>query len=66
VNTYLVHLVDRESGKSQKIWVNSPCPCGMQEFVDNPPARLKEDLTLPYPIVVKVEESRIALDALAV
>lgn len=66
MNTYLVTLVDRDTNEVQKIWVNSPCSCGMQEFVDNPPERLKADLILDHPIVVKVEESKIALDSLAV
>jgi hypothetical protein len=66
VKTYLVTLVDRVTDEVQKIWVNSPCPCDMQEFVDNPPPRLKADLLLDHPVVVKVEESKIAFDALVV
>lgn len=51
VNTYLVTLRDRETGEQQMIEVLSPCPHGMQEFVDG-----LDDLKLAHPEVVKVEE----------
>lgn len=52
-NIYLVTLIDRETGKMQKIAVLSPCPDGMQEFVEGP---LDPPLTLAHPRVVEIEE----------
>jgi len=49
--TYLVTLADRESGKDQRILVQSECSDGMQEFVDT-----LSDLTINNPVVINVAE----------
>lgn len=61
MNTYLVTLLDQETSQIQKIWVKSPCPCGMQEFIDELKDDPNSDLTMAHPIVVNVTESKIAL-----
>lgn len=48
-NVYLVTLFDRESGKDQRIVVQSECPDGMQEFVDS-----LTDLAIENPVVVRI------------
>lgn len=48
-HTFMVVLVDRESGKDQRILVQSECPDGMQEFVDS-----LTDLTIENPVVIGI------------
>ena len=50
-HTYMVVLVDRESGKDQRILVQSECPDGMQEFVNG-----LTDLVIENPVVVGIKE----------
>lgn len=41
---FLVTLIDLKTGQMQQIWVDSPCPDGMQEFIEsglNPPLDLE-------------------------
>ena len=55
---YLVTLIDMKTGKMQQIWVDSPCPDGMQEFIEtglNPP------LDLDDPRVINVEEKLVRI-----
>ena len=59
---YLVTLIDMKTGKMQQIWVDSPCPDGMQEFIEtglNPP------LDLDDPRVINVEEKLVRISPLA-
>lgn len=56
MNNYLVTLVDKTTGQMQKIWVESECPDGMQEFVDS--ATLDPPLLLAEPVVVEITQHR--------
>lgn len=49
--TYMVTLIDKETGKDQRILVRSTCSDGMQEFVDS-----LDDLKLDSPVVVDVRQ----------
>lgn len=52
MKSYLVTLIDRETGDLQRIVVQSECPCGMQEFVDG-----LSDLNIKQPVVVDINET---------
>lgn len=56
---YVVTLVSRSTGAMHKILVESPCPGGMQEFVDE-----LCDLPVCDPVVVDIEESPALLSAI--
>jgi hypothetical protein len=51
MKSYLVTLVDQETGDLQRIVVQSDCSHNMQEFVDG-----LVDLKLAHPIVVDIDE----------
>ncbi|QDF18590.1 hypothetical protein SEA_PUPPER_104 [Gordonia phage Pupper] len=50
-HTYLVTLIDRETGQDQRILVRSENADGMQEFVNSLP-----DLELDHPVVMGVRQ----------
>lgn len=56
MHSYLVTMIDRETGKSQRIVVQDTCPHGIQEFVDQKVAEGHPDLYLNNPVVVDVDE----------
>jgi hypothetical protein len=57
MNTYLVTLADRSTGKHQRILVQSTTDVGMQEFVDSPEVR--GTLTVDDPTVIAVHRLRV-------
>ena len=56
MNNYLVTLVDKTTGQMQKIWVESECPDGMQEFIND--ATLDPPLLVKDPVVVDITQHR--------
>ena len=57
MNTYLVTLADRETGKDQRILVRSWNDDNMQKFVDSDEVR--STLLLENPVVIAVHQLRI-------
>jgi hypothetical protein len=57
MNTYLVTLADRNTGKDQRILVQSTTEDGMQEFVVS--EAVLPTLALADPVVVAVHQLRI-------
>ena len=55
---YLVTLIDLKTGRMQQIWVDSPCPDGMQEFIES---GLEPPLELETPRVVNIEEKLVRI-----
>jgi hypothetical protein len=51
MTTYLVTLIDKLSGKTQKIVVNSACTHGMQEYVNELLAAHDPGIVLEHPVV---------------
>lgn len=49
--TYVVTLVDKVTGKTQRIAVNSVCTHGMQEYVDELVAAGDPGIRLEHPVV---------------
>ena len=57
MNTYLVTLADRVTGKDQRILVQSTSSDDMQEFIDSD--QVKPTLTLAEPVVIAVHQLRV-------
>lgn len=57
MNTYLVSLADRNTGKDQRILVQSEDDNGMQEFVESDAVR--PTLALTDPVVVAINQLRV-------
>jgi hypothetical protein len=57
MNTYLVTLADRETGKDQRILVQSRNDDNMQEFVDSD--EVLPTLLLKNPVVVAIHQLRV-------
>lgn len=57
MNTYLVTLADRATGKDQRILVQSKSSDNMQEFVDSD--QVKPTLTLADPVVIAIHQLAI-------
>jgi hypothetical protein len=53
--TYLVTLIDKVSGKSQRIIVTSECTHGMQEYVDELREQSDPGIVLESPVVSAIE-----------
>jgi hypothetical protein len=53
---YSVTVVDRDSGRMQRVLVESCCPNGMQDFVAGIP-----DLDMQDPVVVDVIATRLQM-----
>jgi hypothetical protein len=51
MKNYVVTLIDPDTGRMQKIRVQSECTCDMQEFVNT-----LTDLELANPVVVDIDE----------
>lgn len=58
MNTYLVTLADRKTGRDQRILVQSADSDGMQEFVDSDSVR--PTLQLEEPVVIAVHQLRVS------
>lgn len=57
MNKYLVHLIDRNTGVLQKVWVRSETPDNMQKFFDDNAARLPGlAVGMTHPSVIEVKE----------
>ena len=57
MNTYLVTLADRNTGKDQRILVQSESSDNMQEFVDSD--QVRPTLTLETPVVIAIHQLRV-------
>lgn len=57
MNTYLVTLADRSTGKHQRILVSSKTDEGMQEFVESDEVLPTLDLT--EPVVLAIHQLRV-------
>ena len=57
MNTYLVTLADRVTGKDQRILVQSKCSDNMQEFIDSD--EVKPTLNLREPVVIAIHQLRV-------
>lgn len=57
MNTYLVTLADRNTGKDQRILVQSLSSDNMQEFVDSD--QVRPTLSLADPVVVAIHQLRV-------
>lgn len=57
MNTYLVTLADRKTGKDQRILVQSQSSDNMQEFVDSD--QVKSTLNLANPVVIAIHRLRV-------
>lgn len=57
MNTYLVTLADRVTGKDQRILVQSPSSENMQEFVESD--QVRPTLTLTDPVVIAIHQLRV-------
>ena len=57
MNTYLVTLADRNTGKQQRILVQSRTEDGMQEFIESP--GVIGTLSLESPTVIAVHRLRV-------
>ena len=56
---YLVTMIDRETGKCQRIIVCSPCEHGMQKFVDELVLQGAPDIHLSHPVVIDIDEDAV-------
>ncbi len=59
MRNYLVTIVDRKTGAHQKVIVQSPCACGMQERIDECVAEGHPDLTLDNPVVLDINSDTV-------
>ena len=57
MNTYLVTLADRKTGKDQRILVQSEDDAKMQEFVESDEVR--PTLIITEPVVIAIHQLRI-------
>jgi hypothetical protein len=57
MNTYLVTLADRNTGKHQRILVQSTTDEGMQDFVDSD--EVKPTLTIDDALIIAVHRLRV-------
>lgn len=57
MNTYLVTLADRNTGKHQRILVQSTTDEGMQDFVESP--EVGPTLEVGDPVVIAVHRLRV-------
>lgn len=59
MHNYLVTMVDRVTGEHQRVIVQSDCPHGMQEYIDQQVIGGNSDITLANPVVIDIDD-RIA------
>jgi hypothetical protein len=57
MNTYLVTLADRSTGKQQRILVQSRTDEGMEEFIRSP--EVLPTLELDDPVVIAIHQLRV-------
>lgn len=57
MNTYLVTLADRETGKDQRILVQSQSSDDMQEFINSD--QVRPTLNLASPVVIAIHQLRV-------
>lgn len=55
MKNFRVTLIDRETGRMQRIRVQSECSCRMQEYVDT-----LTDLEISNPMVAEINEKAVA------
>lgn len=58
MNTYLVTLADRNTGRDQRILVQSDNDEGMQDFVESEP--VLSTLLLKNPVVIAIHQLRVS------
>lgn len=56
MHNYLVTMVDRVTGEHQRVIVQSDCPHGMQEYIDQQVSRGNSDITLAHPVVIDIDD----------
>lgn len=57
MNTYLVTLADRSTGKDQRILVQSTTDEGMEEFINSP--AVLPTLDVEEPVVIAIHKLRV-------
>lgn len=57
MNTYLVTLADRVTGKDQRILVQSKSSDDMQDFIESD--QVKPTLSLEEPVVIAIHQLRV-------
>lgn len=56
MHSYLVTMVDRMTGRHQRVIVQSDCSHGMQEYIDQLVVAGSCDIKLSNPVVIDIDE----------
>lgn len=56
MQNYLVTMVDRVTGRHQRVIVQSDCPHGMQEYIDHLVTEGSTEIRLAHPVVIYIDD----------
>lgn len=59
MHSYLVTMVDRVTGEHQQVIVQSDCPHGMQEYIDQQRLEADSVIRLAHPVVIDIDDRAV-------